>query len=340
MMIVQSIASLSTRNKAGAAVAGALLLIAIGGSAARVDWPVLLDSVQPTDADAFVETAAPLSAEEQQALIALTADETQPAVEGRDAIAVNAALPFSATPILAARSFHMTGASAADKDRALQCMTQAVYYEAGFEPAQGKRSVAQVVLNRLRHPAFAKSVCGVVYEGAHKKVCQFSFTCDGSLARAPGERAWAEARKVAAAALNGAVEPTVGLATHYHADYVSPYWAPRLTKLVQHGAHIFYRWPGGWGMPAAFTGRYAAIETIPGLIADAPMTAEIVMERAPSERRADNDIGGRIDVSKGWQLNIPSPAETRGALSSITAEQGDAAPPPPVAMASNDKIGG
>ena len=52
-------------------------------------------------------------------------------------------------------------------------------------PVEGRRAVAQVVLNRLRHPAFPKSVCGVVYQGAGSGVCQFTFVCDGSLYRAP-----------------------------------------------------------------------------------------------------------------------------------------------------------
>ena len=57
----------------------------------------------------------------------------------------------------------------------------------------------------------------------------------------------------------------VGYATHYHANYVSPYWAPKLTKISQLGAHIFYRWPGKWGMPGAFTDSYSGVEGIPAL---------------------------------------------------------------------------
>ena len=102
----------------------------------------------------------------------------------------------------------------------------------GFEPLEGRRAVAQVVLNRMRHPAFPKSVCGVVYQGARAPVCQFSFVCDGSLYRRPALGAWKEAERIAAAALDGFVERSVGAATHYHADYVAPYWAPRLAKIV------------------------------------------------------------------------------------------------------------
>ncbi len=113
----------------------------------------------------------------------------------------------------------------------------------------------------MRHAGYPKSICGVVYQGAGRATgCQFSFTCDGSLGRPPNPDAWADAQGVARQALAGAVEPSIGVATHYHADYVSPYWAPTLVKLGQIGAHIFYRWTGPQGEPAAFNGRYAGGE--------------------------------------------------------------------------------
>ena len=152
-------------------------------------------------------------------------------------------------------------ASADDTQRAQHCLAQAVYYEAASEPDQGQAAVAQTVLNRVRDPGFPKSVCGVVFEGSGLPTgCQFSFTCDGSLARQPSASAWARAMAVAKRALSGFVERSVGYATHYHADYVRPYWAPTLVKLNQIGAHIFYRWSGTAGEPSAFTGRYAGGE--------------------------------------------------------------------------------
>ena len=33
----------------------------------------------------------------------------------------------------------------------------------------------------------------------------------------------------------------VGGATHYHANYVRPYWAKRLEKMDVIGRHIFYK---------------------------------------------------------------------------------------------------
>src|SRR5208282_1511915 len=102
-----------------------------------------------------------------------------------------------------ARPFLFNG-SAEDRVKALTCLTQAIYYEAGFEPPAGEQAVAQVVLNRMRNPIFPHNVCGVVYQGADLKTgCQFSFTCDGSLNRKPQAEAWDRARLVAEQALNG-----------------------------------------------------------------------------------------------------------------------------------------
>jgi spore germination cell wall hydrolase CwlJ-like protein len=173
----------------------------------------------------------------------------------------NALVAPAAGPIPTLKPFILP--AGAERERALQCLTQAVYYEAGFEIGEGQRAVAQVVLNRLRHPAYPKSVCGVVYQGSQRMTgCQFSFTCDGSLARVPGEAAWNRAREVASQALAGYVYKPVGTSTHYHADYVFPYWAVTLVKLKQIGAHIFYRMTGPAGAPSGFTGKYAGGETV------------------------------------------------------------------------------
>ena len=142
-----------------------------------------------------------------------------------EAIKENEERPFDATPDSPARKFILR-ADADSRDRALECLTQAVYYEAATEGADGQRAVAQVVLNRMRHPGFPSSVCGVVYQGAELPTgCQFTFTCDGSLARQPIPSIWSRARKIAMEALSGHVFAPVGHATHYHADYVLPYWA-------------------------------------------------------------------------------------------------------------------
>ena len=163
-----------------------------------------------------------------------------------------------------AASAFASGGSGIDKARALKCMTQAIYYEAASESEAGQRAVAQVVLNRVAHSAWPRSVCGVVYEG-HQRVtgCQFSFTCDGSMRRTPGRASWARAQRVAARALSGEVYKPIGLATHYHTNWVNPYWAPTLNHVGTIGAHRFYTMRGRNGTQAAFTGPYAGIERIP-----------------------------------------------------------------------------
>ena len=272
-----------------------------------------------TKANALVEATTGEKATEMQAV-------------GEQAKVINASLPFASGPIHAASPFAV-GGSDLDQRRALLCLTQAVYYEAGFEPLEGRRAVAQVVLNRLRHPAFPKSVCGVVYQGAGGRVCQFTFVCDGALYRAPELGAWRQAENIARAALAGYVETSVGEATHYHADYVAPRWAPLLAKVAQIGQHIFYRWPGGWGQPAAFTGRYIGEPRDPlsmrppppalnpAVLTDAvatvagPVTDGTVLKHAP------DDVGGLLDTSKGWTLNIPGPTDSGSAAAKAIAEQ-------------------
>ncbi|UXC91535.1 cell wall hydrolase [Sphingobium sp. RSMS] len=293
------------------------------------------DQPQPTMQAKIVE-AAPAIPRQYLALVQMTG-QTDPTAEGDKAREENQRLGFSGT-ISAAKPFRALATAGEDHDRALQCLTQAVYYEAAREPEGGQRAVAQVVLNRVRHPAFAKTVCGVVYQRFDASVCQFSFVCDGSLARRPLPDLWNRAKRIAADALTGRVEKEVGTATHYHADYVFPRWAPHLAKLAQIGAHIFYRWPGGWGLPAAFTGRYAGGEHIPAFDPSRFATAaEPAIDYPPvaalPERRAANDVGGRMDPTKGWKLSIPDPSTGGGALSEMLARQQKAAP---VTLAADD----
>ena len=138
----------------------------------------------------------------------------------------------------AAQPFH----GALDSAREVECLTQAVYYEARGEGRDGMRAVAQVVLNRVRHPAFPKTICGVVFQGAGRRTgCQFSFTCDGSMRGAVNRGAWNRARQVATEALSGQVHAGVGTATHFHTTAVNPAWSGSLVRVTQVGDHVFYR---------------------------------------------------------------------------------------------------
>jgi hypothetical protein len=104
--------------------------------------------------------------------------------------------------------------------------------------------VAQVVLNRVKHPAFPKSVCGVVFQGAKRgRGCQFSFACDGSTHMRREPAAWTRARRIATRAFAGQAGGGVGSATHFHVVSVQPGWAGMI-QVAQVGAHIFYRFSG------------------------------------------------------------------------------------------------
>ncbi|MFC0590153.1 cell wall hydrolase [Novosphingobium aquiterrae] len=255
-------------------------------------------------------------------------DKSQIVVEGQAAQDQNAAIPTLNLPLEHMKAFGIQAAKNETYATALKCLTQAVYYEAANEPLQGRRAVAQVVLNRMRHPAYPKSVCGVVYQGAERRTgCQFSFTCDGALLRVPAAVRWNEAALVARAALAGYVEPSVGTATFYHADYVLPKWAFTLGKIGQIGRHIFYRFGGNWGTASAFTGRYAGTERIPaldfaalrdralsdGLTIDGQIVAAdsfvpgLTVTPDVKDRHAENDVGGRIDMTKTWRPAMPDP---------------------------------
>lgn len=212
------------------------------------------------------------------------------------------------TPIVmeAAKPFMISGPPA-ERDKALRCLTQAVYFEAGFESVEGQQAVAQTVLNRMRHPGYPKSICGVVYEGAARGTgCQFSFTCDGSLAREISPTVWDNAQIIAKRALAGFVMKDVGTATHYHANYVYPYWAPTLVKLKTVGAHIFYRWTGPSGQVAAFRGKYSAHEDV---------SAEIMMGADPRTLEA-----APPDVLAQEQAATLAAAQASGAAPTPTGE--------------------
>lgn len=153
-----------------------------------------------------------------------------------------------AMSLVSSAPFHYSG-DASQTGRATECLAAAAWYEAGDDPV-GQSAVIQTVINRVKHPAFPDSVCGVVFEGSHRSTgCQFTFTCDGSLQRRrPSTAARARALKLAREALNGNVDQSIGEATHYHANYVVPWWSSKLERLTAVGPHIFYKWRGAGGL--------------------------------------------------------------------------------------------
>jgi spore germination cell wall hydrolase CwlJ-like protein len=153
--------------------------------------------------------------------------------------ASNAAVPIVARRRVRAEPYRFRGGPAA-REQAVECLATAALYEAG-DDRRGQRAVMQVVLNRVRVPGFPKTVCGVVYQGfARTTGCQFSFTCDGSLSRRTVHLGWGAARQNARQALAGRVFADVGRATHYHTDWMVPYWRDSLVKVARVDTHLFY----------------------------------------------------------------------------------------------------
>ncbi|MGG6897315.1 cell wall hydrolase [Rhizobium sp. BR 315] len=130
-----------------------------------------------------------------------------------------------------------------------QCLATGIYFEARGESVKGQAAVAQVILNRVRNPAYPKTICGVVYQNEDwHNACQFSFACDNVKERVNSPEHWRIARQVAMAVTAGKIWlPEVGSATNYHAVYVRPNWAAEMVKVGRIGMHIFYRtYGGGW----------------------------------------------------------------------------------------------
>jgi spore germination cell wall hydrolase CwlJ-like protein len=184
----------------------------------------------------------------------------------------------------------------------LDCLTAAVYFEARGETPRGQAAVAQVVMNRVLHPAFPKTVCGVVYQGAGRRSCQFSFACDGVADVRRESGAWRRARQVAVQALAGGGDDEIGSATHFHASGVAPSWGPQMFRVAQIGLHVFYKLRPGGVQPA---------------------------KRAPAEEKVDVILASAVtapaDQTKLAMLaKVPAPAAEPAAQ---TAQE-DAAPAP------------
>jgi hypothetical protein len=127
--------------------------------------------------------------------------------------------------------------------RDLNCLAQAIYFEARGEQYRGQVAVAQVVMNRLAHPLYPKTICGVVFQdSSHRNACQFSFACDGQPEVIREPEPWKQAQDIAQKVADGELYlPEVGDATHYHAAYVYPDWAPEMKRVTRIGLHIFYK---------------------------------------------------------------------------------------------------
>lgn len=277
--------------------AAALVLLAITGTTAY-----LTTSRSGQSTPRVVQTKLPQATKVEPLPLNLPPPNMLRPLTPDQATEENAERPFVDRPDKAASKFVLS-TDADDRERAITCLTQAVYYEAASEGVDGERAVAQVVLNRLHHPGYPSTVCGVVYEGAERTTgCQFTFVCDGSLQRQPIAALWTRSRKIAEDALAGKVFARVGHATHYHADYVLPYWADSLDKTLQIGRHIFYRLRSSLGDSRSFFQRYAGAEpALPKPGTTVVLSASTDAARLANALISDDVNGSAPDVEKAGQ---------------------------------------
>jgi spore germination cell wall hydrolase CwlJ-like protein len=174
--------------------------------------------------------------------VAMQSASPAPAPRGRPVTIARKSAPApSSEP--AERPSYVSLIPAEKLEREAKCLAEAVYFEARSEPEEGQAAVAQVVLNRMKSGLYPDNVCGVVYQNRHRYLsCQFTFACEGRSLAIREPEAWTVAARISRDVLEGRTYlADVGSSTHYHANYVRPWWARRLTRMDTIGRHVFYR---------------------------------------------------------------------------------------------------
>ncbi|MHA7871909.1 MAG: cell wall hydrolase [Hyphococcus sp.] len=234
-------------------LAAGLLCICVVASAMSATITAQRDEAERRAAAAIAEEAQLvadlatfLAAETAAARNALEAPRLKPAKPVAAVVSAEDALADLA-------KFDLTSLTVAKLDAEERtCLAQAIYYEARSEPRIGQLAVADVVLNRVASPLYPNSICEVVFQGSERRTgCQFSFTCDGSMQARLNQRKWKGSEELAGAILAGVRAPVSRNATHYHANYVSPHWARKLTPTATIGTHKFYKFPSRRNVAAA-----------------------------------------------------------------------------------------
>lgn len=196
------------------------------------------ERVLAREAQLVTDLANYLASETQATRNALNEPRLKPAVPTTTLVSID-------TARIDLADFDFSSLSVAREDASeRKCLAQAIYYEARSEARVGQVAVADVVLNRVASSIYPNTICGVVFQGSERRTgCQFSFTCDGSMDIRLNKRKWAASQELAGAILAGLRVPVSRNATHYHANYVDPYWAPKMTPTATIGTHKFYRFP-------------------------------------------------------------------------------------------------
>ena len=210
---------------------------------------------------------------------------------------------------------------------ALDCLTDAVYYEARGESDRGQAAVAQVVLNRVRRAGFPKSVCGVVFQGAAVHACQFSFVCDGAMSQGRETAAWRRARSVARRALDGVVMEEVGDATNFHVARLGQIWGSGLVKVAQVGAHVFYKLTGHGTFVARAAGEHVSSPPDDATAIPADLDQASLILASAVTIKAPGQGGPAGPVSEPASAPAPAPAKPPAATPKAPAPIANATPP-------------
>lgn len=194
------------------------------------------------------QTASPGKSPEgsMAARVAVLLGQENAALGSLDATAVAAAVARPAAETTATRalvSYDLNWLASLPRPKLtaeLDCLAQAVYFEARGEPIKGQAAVAEVVLNRVDSPLFPRTVCGVVNQ-RNAEGCQFSYVCDGRSDAIADHAAWDRSTRIAAALIGGAPRSLTEGATHFHTPAVTPSWSRRYLRTATIGSHLFYR---------------------------------------------------------------------------------------------------
>ena len=221
-------------------------------------------------------------------------DETVAIEDGGETVAPKGEVTGDgARPRTPAERLNLSGAS---RTRHHKCLANAIYFEARGEVERGQMAVAQVVLNRAFSGYYPGNVCDVVYQNAHRHLaCQFTFACDNHRDVVNDPKAWSIATRIADEALDGKFWlPEVGKATHYHANYVRPWWARTMNKHARLGVHIFYR-PRRWGEGEEIPVWGDRLEVTGSIKSDAGTADDNQAETQPAARRSIFDPVDEIE---------------------------------------------
>jgi len=130
----------------------------------------------------------------------------------------------------------------------LDCLAEAVYFEARSEPFVAQIAVGNVIYNRVMSNKFPNTFCGVVHQSKRNKQgklikhrCQFSYYCDGKEENMYDYEAYELSKRIAQLVIKGVIIDSIRGATHYHANYVKPKWSLEKKYLGEIGLHKFYK---------------------------------------------------------------------------------------------------